>query len=129
MCCRPILLHVEYDEEGSPIVSAARESEQVYTYSEARQKLSSVLDNAEVSGKVLIRREDGRTFALAPDSEYLYMTGSPWQVDKRRLPDGELVWNQIGDPGKSYCIVVHGDAMYLVGRTSGQCWSIAKRVK
>ncbi len=39
---------------------------QVYTYSEARQKLSSVLDKAEVSGKVLIRRKDGRTFALAP---------------------------------------------------------------
>jgi len=40
---------------------------QVYTYSEARQKLSSVLDKAEVSGKVLIRRKDGRTFALAPE--------------------------------------------------------------
>lgn len=39
---------------------------QVYTYSEARQKLSSVLDQAEVSGKVLIRRKDGRTFALVP---------------------------------------------------------------
>ena len=40
---------------------------QVYTYSEARQRLSSVLDKAEVSGKVLIRRKDGRTFALAPE--------------------------------------------------------------
>ncbi len=40
---------------------------QVYTYSEARQKLSSVLDKAEVSGKVLIRRKDGRTFALSPE--------------------------------------------------------------
>lgn len=40
---------------------------QVYTYSEARQKLSSVLDKAEVSGKVLIRRKDGRTFVLAPE--------------------------------------------------------------
>lgn len=39
---------------------------QVYTYSEARQKLSSVLDKAEISGKVLIRRKDGRTFALTP---------------------------------------------------------------
>ncbi len=27
VCCRPLLLHVEYDEEGNPIVSAARESE------------------------------------------------------------------------------------------------------
>jgi antitoxin Phd len=40
---------------------------QVYTYSEARQNLSSVLDEAETSGKVLIRRKDGRTFALAPE--------------------------------------------------------------
>ena len=40
---------------------------QVYTYSEARQKLSSVLDKAEVSGKVLIRRQDGRTFSLSPE--------------------------------------------------------------
>ena len=40
---------------------------QVFTYSEARQKLASVLDKAEVSGKVLIRRKDGRTFALVPE--------------------------------------------------------------
>lgn len=40
---------------------------QVYTYSEARQKFSSVLDKAELSGKVLIRRKDGRTFSLVPE--------------------------------------------------------------
>ena len=40
---------------------------QIYTYSEARQQLSSVLDKAEMSGKVLIRRKDGRTFALTPE--------------------------------------------------------------
>ncbi len=40
---------------------------QVYTYSEARQKLSSVLDRAESTGKVIIRRKDGRTFALIPE--------------------------------------------------------------
>ena len=39
----------------------------VYTYSEARQKLSSILDKAESMGKVLIRRKDGRTFALIPE--------------------------------------------------------------
>lgn len=39
----------------------------VYTYSQARQKLAAVLDEAEVSGKVLIRRRDGRTFALVPE--------------------------------------------------------------
>jgi len=39
----------------------------IYTYSEARQKLASVLDEAESKGKVLIRRKDGRTFALVPE--------------------------------------------------------------
>jgi len=39
----------------------------VYTYSEARQKLASVLDRAQSTGKVLIRRRDGRTFALTPE--------------------------------------------------------------
>ncbi|MFZ1985517.1 MAG: type II toxin-antitoxin system Phd/YefM family antitoxin [Desulfatitalea sp.] len=40
---------------------------QVYTYSEARQKLAVVLKQAEASGKVIIRRRDGRTFALTPE--------------------------------------------------------------
>jgi len=40
---------------------------QVYTYSEARQNLSSILDRAESTGKVIIRRKDGRTFALVPE--------------------------------------------------------------
>lgn len=40
---------------------------QVYTYSEARQKFAAVLEQAESTGKVLIRRKDGRTFALIPD--------------------------------------------------------------
>jgi len=39
----------------------------VYTYSEARQRLASVLDQAEATGKVLIRRKDGTTFALTPE--------------------------------------------------------------
>jgi antitoxin Phd len=41
---------------------------EVYTYSEARQKFAAVLDRAEESGKVLIRRKDGRTFALVPEN-------------------------------------------------------------
>lgn len=39
---------------------------QVYTYSEARQKLAHVLEQAESTGKVLIRRKDGRIFVLSP---------------------------------------------------------------
>ena len=49
---------------------------QVYTYSEARQKLSIVLDQAENTGKVLIQRKDGRTFALIPEK----ITSSPLDV-------------------------------------------------
>lgn len=48
----------------------------VYTSSEARQKLAEVLDQAESSGKVIIRRKDGRTFALVPELP----TGSPLDV-------------------------------------------------
>jgi len=40
---------------------------QVYSYSEARQKFATVLKQAESSGKVIIRRKDGRTFALVPE--------------------------------------------------------------
>jgi antitoxin Phd len=40
---------------------------QVYSYSEARQKLAAVLKQAENTGKVIIRRKDGRTFALVPE--------------------------------------------------------------
>jgi antitoxin (DNA-binding transcriptional repressor) of toxin-antitoxin stability system len=39
----------------------------IYTYSEARQKLSSVLDSAKKSGKVLIKRKDGSIFSLSPE--------------------------------------------------------------
>lgn len=49
---------------------------QVYTYSEARQKLAAVLEEAETTGKVLIRRKDGRTFALVPEK----ITSSPLDV-------------------------------------------------
>lgn len=40
---------------------------QVYSYSEARQNFATVLKQAESSGKVIIRRKDGRTFALVPE--------------------------------------------------------------
>lgn len=38
----------------------------VYTYSEARQKLARVLEEAKDSGEVWIRRKDGSTFKLTP---------------------------------------------------------------
>ncbi|MFA4835371.1 MAG: type II toxin-antitoxin system Phd/YefM family antitoxin [Dehalococcoidia bacterium] len=39
-----------------------------YTYSEARQKLASLLDQAQVNGEVLIKRKDGSTFVVKPIS-------------------------------------------------------------
>jgi antitoxin Phd len=39
---------------------------QVCTYSEARQRLAAVLDKAEATGSVIIRRRDGMSFALVP---------------------------------------------------------------
>ena len=53
---------------------------QIYTYSEARQKLAVVLEQAESTGKVLIRRKDGRTFALTPEK----IASSPLDVPSIR---------------------------------------------
>ena len=41
----------------------------VFTYSEARQNLSSILDLASKQGQVLIKRRDGRLFTLKPDTK------------------------------------------------------------
>ena len=38
----------------------------VYTYSEARQKLARVLDQAATEGEVLIKRNDGQVFVIKP---------------------------------------------------------------
>ena len=38
----------------------------VYTFSEARQKLASVLDEAQRRGAVRIKRRDGSEFEIAP---------------------------------------------------------------
>ncbi len=39
-----------------------------YTFSEARQKLSSVLEKARTQGEVLIKRKDGSVFVIKPMS-------------------------------------------------------------
>ena len=38
-----------------------------YTYSEARQRFSSLLDRAKREGAVRIRRRDGQIFVLKPE--------------------------------------------------------------
>lgn len=62
---------------------------QIFTYSEARQKLATVLDKAEATGRVIIRRRDGRSFALLPQET----TTSPLDVPsiKARISSSELV--------------------------------------
>ena len=62
---------------------------QVFTYSEARQKLAMILDQAETTGKVLIRRKDGRTFALVPEK----IVSSPLDVPsiKAKITTQEVV--------------------------------------
>ena len=62
---------------------------QIYTYSEAQQKLAIILEQAENTGKVLIRRKDGRTFALIPEK----IASSPLDVPsiKTNITTQEIV--------------------------------------
>ena len=62
---------------------------QVYSYSEARQKLATILKQAESTGKVIIRRKDGRTFALIPEK----IAASPLDVPsiKAKISTEEIV--------------------------------------
>lgn len=55
-----------------------------YTYSEARQQLASILSRAQREGAVRIRRRDGTTFVLRPETA----TGSPLDVPGLRLKIG-----------------------------------------
>jgi hypothetical protein len=59
-----------------------------YTYSEARQQLARLLDEARREGQVRIRRQDGSTFVLQP----AVPSGSPLDVPGVRsaLRRGEL---------------------------------------
>jgi antitoxin Phd len=41
----------------------------VYTYSEARQKLATVLDKARKEGEVRIKRKDGQIFIIKPQAQ------------------------------------------------------------
>jgi len=55
----------------------------VYTYSEARQRLAQVLDEAKASGDVRIKRQDGAEFSIRPvrrDSSPLDVPGVETRV-------------------------------------------------
>lgn len=49
------------------IENSSEDAMNVYTYSEARRNLASVLEEAERDGEVHITRRDGRTFSLRPE--------------------------------------------------------------
>lgn len=53
----------------------------VYTYSEARQKLASLLEEARKKGAVRIQRRDGQSFVLKPERS----TTSPLDVPGLQL--------------------------------------------
>ncbi len=62
----------------------------LYTYSEARQKLSAILDKAKKEGKVLIKRRDGSTFevrALKENSSPLDVKGVNVKISKKEILD------------------------------------------
>jgi hypothetical protein len=54
----------------------------IYTYSEARQNLASLLEQARKEGAVRIRRRDGQSFVLKPEAP----AASPLDVDGVDLP-------------------------------------------
>ena len=49
----------------------------VFTYSEARQNLASLLDKAAAEGEVRIKRRDGQVFVIRPEVS----TKSPLDVE------------------------------------------------
>ena len=49
----------------------------VYTYTEARQNLASLLDLAVRKGEVRVKRKDGQTFVIKPERK----VGSPLNVE------------------------------------------------
>ena len=60
-----------------------------YTYTEARQKPASVLEQAAKYGEVRIKRRDGQVFVIKPQKR----KGSPLAVDglKIKLSRGEIL--------------------------------------
>ena len=48
----------------------------VFTYSDARQRLSELLDQADLDGKVFVQRKDGRLFSIQPERK----NASPFNV-------------------------------------------------
>jgi PHD/YefM family antitoxin component YafN of YafNO toxin-antitoxin module len=70
-----------------------------YTYSEARQKLATLLEQAAKYGEVRIKRRDGQVFVIKPQKQ----KGSPLDVDgiKTKLSRREIL-QSIEEGRKTY---------------------------
>ncbi len=53
----------------------------VYTYTEARQKLATLLEQAVQEGEVRVKRKDGQIFVIKPEAK----EGSPLDVGTVKL--------------------------------------------
>jgi antitoxin (DNA-binding transcriptional repressor) of toxin-antitoxin stability system len=62
----------------------------IYTYSEARQNLASLLEKAKKESKVLIKRKDGTVFelkAVSTNKSPLDVKGINLNLDKEEISD------------------------------------------
>lgn len=62
----------------------------VYTYSEARQRLAELLDEAQKDGAIRIRRKDGRVFVVQPaevEDSPLDIPGIPLDITTKEIVD------------------------------------------
>lgn len=57
----------------------------VYTYSQARQKLAKLLDDASGEGQVQIKRRDGQTFVIKPVEEKKITFGYSRSFDESKF--------------------------------------------
>lgn len=60
----------------------------IYTYSEAKQNLASLLDKAKKTGKVLIKRKDGTIFelkAISANNSPLDVKGNDLNLQKDEI--------------------------------------------
>ncbi len=59
-----------------------------YTFSEARQRFSSLLDKARKEGSVRIRRRDGQKFIIQPETQLkspLDVSGIKLKLDRNEI--------------------------------------------
>ena len=77
----------------------------VYTYSEARQRLSDVLEEAERTGEVRIKRRAGGEFTLRPvqrEASPFEAAGAAVQTREELTPQDLVDAVRVGRSGRSY---------------------------